>query len=100
MFHLEVDDTKDCLHEALGLTEDRAEEIVKEVRQHEKPPQKISNTMKWACFTEQLNNINERVFALYVIGGDGMMNSMANDMRRKFKMFRRMMEDDSDCGCE
>lgn len=60
--------------DAFNMTHERTEEIVTMVKSHEKG--KITNTIQWACFTEELRNLNERVFAIYVIGGDSSINHM------------------------
>lgn len=75
MINIVIDSEKHNLPESLGLTDDRAREIFEEIKRLKRIQNKISDTLKWACFTEQLNGMSERVFALYVIGGEGYKNA-------------------------
>jgi hypothetical protein len=72
---------KETITDSLQIPLDRADEIVREIRSREIPTNSVSNVMKWACFTEQLNNLNERVFALYIIGGDAFRHLTIDKLR-------------------
>jgi hypothetical protein len=102
MIHIEVDNSADTLHETLKIPEDRAKWIAKAVRERERPPyETVSDTMKWICFTEELNNMNERVLALYVLGGDGYRNAMQQEAEDKIRKLKDILggddEDSNDC---
>lgn len=96
IFNVELFDTaSDNVHEVLGISEERSDEIVELARKAYKDETYFTDTLK--ALVEQMNHINEVIFAVLIVGkvhgkGKGPDMSSAKSVEDMMSMMQMMMK--------